>query len=468
MSNFRNLLNSSLGLEDDAPNVQVNIDTDEAGMPIDNMSDEGEMTPEADEVEINEDASEIEADNEVIDEMAEATEALESMYLAMESSQADGGLTPEAARFAALGIEAIVGKYGATAKDVGVSLEAFNDNRSVATTVSMEGIVETLKSLWETIVKKFHEMIKKIVDFFQKTIAAAPRIKRRAEAIRKKARSTNGSPKDKEISTGLFRSLNIQGKAPSAAELIDSLKRSNYTFSKNAKQKDIEKAAKAIFKTANMQDANGLDLANIIIKGIDPSLTVASQGSGYIVSGTGGGTAPHPSFKISGKGNDKAVLTQGKLLGNKCIWIGHAGSQVRENALDALRDFRSGVFNDNQGYKADSTKERETKFKVLSTSDVEAICDIVIQTMDEIINQKTQTNKKLNDVKVMKATGDKFISDMKGDDGEKKNSMASKVLNNTVDALRQDQAGEAQFLRYNYSTAKAALAYCARSLSNYK
>lgn len=45
-------LNLSLGLEDDAPNVQVNIDTDEGGMPLDNITEDGEPTPEADEVEL--------------------------------------------------------------------------------------------------------------------------------------------------------------------------------------------------------------------------------------------------------------------------------------------------------------------------------------------------------------------------------------------------------------------------------
>ena len=186
-------LNLSLGLEDDAPNVQVNIDTDEGGMPLDNITEDGEPTPEADEVELNEAADDVESDSEAIDELQDASEALESIYLSMESAQRDGGLTREAAVFAGHAVQAAMRKFNVSSEEVGISLESFSDNKARATTVSMEGIREALKAIWDKIVSVFQAMMKKIADFWNKYVAAAPHLKRRAEGLRKKARNVNGT-----------------------------------------------------------------------------------------------------------------------------------------------------------------------------------------------------------------------------------------------------------------------------------
>ena len=145
----------ALGMEDDAPNVQVNIDTDEGGMPLDDVTAEGEPTPEADAAEMEADAAEIEADDEQIEELEEAQETLESYLIARESAKKNGGLTDDAAQIMAIGLESIMGKYGYDAQEVGMaSLESWGDNRSNKTTVSMEGIRDTLRTIWKLSLKR--------------------------------------------------------------------------------------------------------------------------------------------------------------------------------------------------------------------------------------------------------------------------------------------------------------------------
>lgn len=466
MSVFKNKLTASLGLEDDAPNVQVNIDTDDMGMPLDNITDEGENTPEADEVEIIEDAAEIDADDDVADEMAEAADSLESIYLAMESAQADGGLTPAAAVFASIAVENIVSKYGATAKDVGVSLEAFGDNRSYATTVSMEGVGQALKDLWNTIVEKFQAMLKKIVDFYQKTIAAAPRIKRRAQAISKKARSTTGSAKESKIKTGLFASLNVRGKIPTTSEIMKGIENSTKALTTNVTKKDAEAAATALFGKFD-QNATAETLGANLATDVGGTGLTGDATNGYRVAG--GKTA---SYKIGGASGSMEFKRITDLPGNKMYFVGTVFEPKRINPIDAVRNMRVGVFVQDESYKADSKKERDMEWPVLGTGEIEGICDRVVQAMDAVIAQKTQADKKINGAKAIKKEGDKLIAKIEaikgGEDVVAVKTRASKLLNNVVELTRVLNTGEAQLLSYNYRVSKAALAYCSRSLSQYK
>lgn len=464
MSILKNALNKSLGMEDDAPNVQVNIDTDEVGMPLDNVTEDGDNTPEADEVEIIEDATEIEADNEVIEEMGEAVDSLESIYIAMESAQTDGGLTPEAARFASIAVGNIVRKYGVSSEDMGISLEAFGDNRAKATTVSMEGVGQALKDLWETIVAKFQAMIKKIVDFYHKTFAAAPSIKRRADSIRKKARANTGSPKEKNMKVGLFSALNIRGSVPTAGQLQTALKSLAGDVNTNLKKADIQDEAKAIFASFDGAGENGgaNGVAAALYKKMNFSGIGGNPGN-YRLSGSSAG-----NFKVGGSDASVALIYVPNLPGNKMVFAGTTVSNGRLTRIEALRDIRAGVYVDNEGQKNDKASTRDKEWPVLSTADIETLCDLVIRNMETIISNKTQVDKKLNSVKITKAEGEKLIAKIQGDNKAKGQAEATKALNITLDVMRVINAGDAQITGYSYRTSKAILAYCARSLSQYK
>lgn len=458
-------LGLALGLEDDAPNVQVNIDTDEGGMPLDNVTEDGEPTPEADEVELNEAADAVEEDSEAIDELQDASEALESIYLSMESAQRNGGLTREAAVFAGHAVEAAMRKFNVSSEEMGISLESFGDNKARATTVSMEGIREALKAIWDKIVSVFQAMMKKIADFWNKYVAAAPRIKRRAEGLRKKARTTNGTQKEKTISTGLFRQLNVAGEVPKAANMPGYIKSVRGVFVKNKSTDDLEAFAKKVFNKTNLEHgtwSSSVSELNNAIKTVQSTYGITTKRAVTIA------------------GDNVSVSTGGSLPGN-AVLVCDMVKGYRTSAEDdkdtagsfaaAARSVKWGVYADKHDLKAKDT-DKDKKFETLSASSVEAICEEVIQTMELIIQQKTQTQRKENTVKHVKKAGDEFVSEASdaNEDGakSKQEGDAAKVMSAVVDFCKTMEAGDTQVLRYNFNLAKASLAWCARSLSQYK
>lgn len=456
-------LNLSLGLEDDAPNVQVNIDTDEGGMPLDNITEDGEPTPEADEVELNEAADEVDGDSEAIDDLQDASEALESIYLSMESAQRNGGLTREAAVFAGHAVQAAMRKFNVSSEEVGISLESFSDNKARATTVSMEGIREALEAIWDKIVSVFQAMMKKIADFWNKYLAAAPRIKRRAEGLRKKARNVTGTQKEKTIATGLFRQLNVAGEVPKAANMPGYIKSVRGVFSKNASTDDLDAFAKKVFSKENLASREWVSSVNELRNAV----TAVQSTYGITTSRT-----------VTIAGDNVTLKTSGSLPGNALLVCDRVKGYNDANSGDGptafaaeIRSVKWGVYADKHDLKTKDT-DKDKKFETLSASTVEAICDEVIESMELVIQQKTQTSRKENRVKLIKKAGDDFVNDAASDneDGTKsqQESDAAKVMSAVIDFSKTMEAGDTQVLRYNFNLAKASLAWCARSLSQYK
>lgn len=435
-------LGMALGMEDDAPNVQVNIDTDEGGMPLDEVapiedSNEFEPTVAADAEEIEEQAEDIEEDDVDMQNLHIATESLLSTYVAMEKAQRNGGLTAEAAEFAAISVESVMGRYNVAASEVGIALESFGNNKSRATTVSMEGVMDTLRDIWATIVEKFKAMCKKIADFYQKTIAAAPRIKRRAESLRNKAQKTSGAAKESKIKTGLFGQLNIAGDLPTAEKIINGLKNARIAFDKNVSKASIEEKLKTVFNVDSFAAGSAFD--------------VNAFKSAMSVSET----------KFALPGNRKLV---NELAADTT-------SATGSDAAAAVNAWEFGIVEDKAGVKNDKDA-RDKEFDVLSTTEVANICQEVINNMQEIINFKTQATREFNTAKYVEKEGEKLLAKLaKHGTGDAKGANepeARKFLNAMASGYRKAQAGKASIVRYNYAASKAALAYCARSLSQYR
>lgn len=444
-------LDLALGLEDDAPNVQVNIDTDEAGAPLDDYTPEGEPTPEADETELNVDAEDISDDGESFDDLQDASAALESIYLSMESAQRDGGLTREAAVFAGHAVNGALARFNITHEEVGISLESFGENKARATTVSMEGIKEVLASIWKKIVSIFQTMMKKIADFWTKHVGAAARLKKRAEALQAKARILNGKPKDAKIKAGLFRQLNVNGRIEAdlgnkLPAYIDSV---SGVFDKNATETEINKFAESLFSSAVAADP---------VADINSKLQSAAAEVAKAFGATN-------KSKVTINGNEVTVSTSAGLPGNKIIVCDViAGADPAKD----VSEFVFGIRDQKANLKAPD-KVNEIEFKALNIAECEKICDAVSKAMSGVIRQKTQPTKKLNTVKVVQKKGEEFVAKVTKDNAEDsaKQAAATKVMNSVIKFAKTSEEGEAQVLKYNYELCKASLAYVARSLSNY-
>jgi hypothetical protein len=141
---------------------------------------------DSDAVEITQTFAEAEDAVEDVEELEEVEEGLESIVQSLEAALEQGGLDPIAAQFAHHAVGAYVERLGMEASDLMPALEAFggDSGRVSATTVSLEGIGETLKKIWAAIKAAVEKAIKAVADFFAKIFGGINKIKTRISDLK--------------------------------------------------------------------------------------------------------------------------------------------------------------------------------------------------------------------------------------------------------------------------------------------
>lgn len=159
---------------------------------------------EADLTEVEEAGTEAETDQTNVEQLEETAEALESIALSLEADAKNGGLDPVAARYAQRAIDFALRPLGPSAKFSHASLESFGgDSSKQSATLSMEADVKAwLKKVWEAIKRAIAKVRDSIKTLFIKLFAAAPKLKRRAEALQTTAKGLEGEPKEKQLTIG--------------------------------------------------------------------------------------------------------------------------------------------------------------------------------------------------------------------------------------------------------------------------
>ena len=156
----------------------------------------------------------VEEQGDNVEELGEISEGLESILISMESAMQDGGLNPQAALFMQHAVQAHVGRLGLEASDVTPSMESFGgaSGQAAATTISMEGIGETLKKIWLAIKNAVSKAIQAIKNFFAKIFGGVSKLKTRSDAL-KKAVSDLTEEKGDKIKVPNANTLRYKGKA---------------------------------------------------------------------------------------------------------------------------------------------------------------------------------------------------------------------------------------------------------------
>ena len=149
-------------------------------------------------------------DSEVIEELDDAKAALEEICEDMRISLQNGGMNPDMARMAKRYADRTLARVGMS--NPIPSCEAFGGfgDRFVATSVSMEGVGDAIKNIWEKIKTWFNNMWKNIRTYWQKVWDASPKLKARAEALRKKADDLGGktaTEKTVDVGSDLVKKL---------------------------------------------------------------------------------------------------------------------------------------------------------------------------------------------------------------------------------------------------------------------
>lgn len=186
----------------------------------DEATNETELVVSADdtlEIEIaeaGEAEGEFEEQGDNVEELGEISEGLESILISMESAMQDGGLNPQAALFMQHAVQAHVGRLGLEASDVTPSMESFGgaSGQAAATTISMEGIGETLKKIWMAIKNAVSKAIQAIKNFFSKIFGGVGKLKSRHEALKKAVKEIKEEKGD-SIKVPNANTLRYKGKA---------------------------------------------------------------------------------------------------------------------------------------------------------------------------------------------------------------------------------------------------------------
>lgn len=319
-------------------------------------------------LEVEEGVQEVEADVANVEELVTAVEDAEAdaetlgeIEGVMEESIEEGeGLDETSAELAEVAVESIRLRLGFAPSRTLPALESFGskNSRLTATKIALEGVVETIKKVWEAIQKAFFAVWQKIKDFYNKFFTNTEKVKKLAQQLKQKARETKGTAANKTIdASGVAKALNYEGKAS-----LDSVKRlmSNHVAvskgvlaGKDRLNEAIAVITDGLKKPADFNVEKLVEAGKKFISVVAVETTVTEEGSSStVVSGPFvGGQSVKMSFK--GEGNDTR--------------------------------FSYEVIN--------AEKKAEVAIPVLSTSEAETAADQVIQLMASTDEYKKQQQK---------------------------------------------------------------------------
>jgi hypothetical protein len=173
---------------------------------------------------VEEGRQEMDSANTDVDEMVEIAEGLESIVVAVEATQEDGGLDARSAQMMQLAVGGYTSRLGLEAADVTPSLEAFggDSGRLSATTVSVEEIGKTVRNIWNAIKQAIQRAIKATADFFAKIFGGVDKVISRIDAMEKQVKDLKGTASGKMSVSGA-QFLHVGGKVE-AGDILTGLK----------------------------------------------------------------------------------------------------------------------------------------------------------------------------------------------------------------------------------------------------
>lgn len=148
---------------------------------------------------------------------------LESVVASLEAATEQGGLDPVAAQFFHHAVDAHTSRVGLSSEDFLPGLESFggDSGRQSASTVSMEGIVDTLKKIYAAVKSAVEKAIKAVTDFFAKIFGGVSKLESRIETLKKEVadiKSSNKEVKDKaKVKVGNPNSVMFKGDVSASA-----------------------------------------------------------------------------------------------------------------------------------------------------------------------------------------------------------------------------------------------------------
>lgn len=419
-----------------------------------------------------------EADTAVDGEIAElektedAHEALESIYFALEAYAKKGGVTKDVAVWVQSNIQsAIKGFPILNLQNIGQpSVESYRDGtRSVWLTNSLEGLGQMLKDFWAMIMKQINKVVAYIRNWYNKVLDAAPRLKKRAEALSEKANDTNGTAEAKKIDLSLMRVLSLKKKAVKGSELVSALGdivtiADVVLAAKNADAYDTTMTSLLSTLDAVAEGGKGaLDADTEAAKALKKTLNDHARTTATVAKAS---TSKTEDKRFEGIKAKIDVKTTGEILGNRAIFLKTIKDSYTPTSYKEAANL-TGVEMASEDIKFDVAASGQ--FDVMSTSDCGTVADSVAKLCDAIIAYKKSwegrdAQQKRMDNEVKKAINS---ADKDKDDTTKAKDVKD-VANAITVGWRRGVAFETSFINFSISVGRASLSFVERSLAQYK
>lgn len=184
----------TVSVEEQEINIELNIESDEDGVPVDTTE-----APEAQILDAQEEETELDNTEEAQEDLEDAHEALEALAISIESYKSSGGLTAAIAEEKYQQLDLITRRWGSLRTSC-PSVESFGmESSQLGATISLENtVVEAIKKFWQTIVDTVNKWIASFREWVAKTFNAGSRLKKRAEKIKKMIGDIKSDPSSKE------------------------------------------------------------------------------------------------------------------------------------------------------------------------------------------------------------------------------------------------------------------------------
>lgn len=446
-----------------------------------------------------EETAEVEAEDMGAEQAVDAHENLEEIEDAVISAEANGGLTRESAVFAHLAMKAAMGasdyEYFVRSSKI-PSMESFNGgstSRQRYTAITLEGIGAALRGFWDAIVRQIKKMWAAVKNWYLKVLDAAPRMKKRAEALAKKSSDITGAAEEKSFEMGSMHQLHIAGKGPDAGKASTVLKELSGIADDTLGSKtsgeyegmfedfeelmdDVSNVDTKALETANIKtvndfyrkEATGSTLtkcangANTLNKALNDYVTVSK-------SAVGSGSVDGASKRF---GTDISVSGSGEMFGGKCIAVFAPNKDLKT----AGNEITLNRFVRNTGLRFIDFKEKAKDidgtgtFKTLSASDIRTLMDELSDICDHIITYKKAWEARDKQFSKMDAAAKKAVSAVEKDkdSGNVKTRIVKDIALGMSAIYQQGIRYENQLIQYLLNVGRALIAWVERSFSQYK
>lgn len=398
---------------------------------------------------------------EAIEDVGAAEEIVETVE---EVAEADGeggeGLTEGEAIIAEEALKICMRRLAPGREQILPSMESFRsaNSRKTATRVGLEGVVDTIKSVWEKIIQAIKAMWDKLVAFFKKITNANTSLEKAAKALKDKIKKNKARvPKDSNEdfdSDTIYKNFPIGKRI--TADVVSSVVRNHALFASkngNVAHLTVEKVIGMVDTAIKAASSNGASIAG--------SYDTASKEIGKKLV----------EFVTDNSGNIDTTKDDSQEFEGKMFLIAGKTPKIDINVYipsgsngDERYEFSANIeFVEHEG-----ASNGAEKIEIATQQEMTKICDQVItlaKDNDKFVQQLDKTDKA---VKGLIKEIDKLVDTVKDDAAQKAirgpQMYLRRVVTNTVNKIG---AFGSQMAGMNVKAGRAALYYVSTCNAKY-